>query len=169
MSWWKKRKFKKLILKSLPVKLGKYSNCNWEVDFIYEEDTDIYSKKKYTKKIIDISVHTKFSIFKYDIKSGLIIHSVDGVVFDLEEYIQKFLKEYKQGERSQKLKLSKKCKCGCEIVLEVDKTYKLPKFKKCFNCDEKVKISDEKEEEKESDARAIESALSENHSEQEKI
>jgi len=100
MSWWKKRKFKKLILKSLPVKLGKYSNCNWEVDFIYEEDTDMYSKKKYTKKIIDISVHTKFFIFKYDIKSGLVVHSVDGVVFDLENYTQKFLKEFKQGERS---------------------------------------------------------------------
>lgn len=32
-------------------------------------------------------------------------------------------------------------------------------------CGEKVKISDEKEEEKESDARAIESALPKNHSE----
>jgi len=34
---------------------------------------------------------------------------------------------------------------------------------------EKVKISDEKEEEKESDVRAVESALPENHSEQEKV
>ena len=34
---------------------------------------------------------------------------------------------------------------------------------------QKVEISDEKEEEKESDARAIESALPKNHSEQEKV
>lgn len=100
MSWWKKRKFKKLILKCLPIKLGKYSNCNWEVDFIYEEDTDIYSKKKYTKEIIDISIHTKFSIYKYDLKSGITSHSVDDVVFNLEDYIQKFLEEYKEGERN---------------------------------------------------------------------
>ncbi len=67
------------------------------------------------------------------------------------------------------MKLNKKCKCGCEFVFEVDKTFKLPKTKECFKCGEKVKISDEKEEEKESDDRTAESALSENHSEQEKI
>ena len=67
------------------------------------------------------------------------------------------------------MKLNKKCKCGCEIVFEVDKTYKLPKFKECFKCGEKVKISDEKEKEEESDVRTAESSLSENHSEQEKV
>ena len=67
------------------------------------------------------------------------------------------------------MKLNKKCKCGCEFVFEVDKTYKLPKFKECFKCGEKVKNSDEKEKEEESDVRTAESSLSENHSEQEKV
>jgi len=44
------------------------------------------------------------------------------------------------------MKLNKKCKCGCEIIFEVDKTYKLPKTKECFKCGNKVEIvSDEKE------------------------
>lgn len=65
------------------------------------------------------------------------------------------------------MKLNKKCKCGCEFVFEVDKTFKLPKTKECFKCGEKVVIVNEKEEE--SDDRTAESALSENHSEQEKV
>lgn len=44
------------------------------------------------------------------------------------------------------MKLNKKCKCGCELIFEVDKTFKLPKYKECFKCGNKVEIvSDEKE------------------------
>ena len=92
LSWWGKRKFKKFILKSLPVKKEGKGRYNWKIDFIYEIDEDIYSKKEYTKKIVDIYIHTKFlncnhKYYKYDIESGCIVHSVDGVCFDLEEYI----------------------------------------------------------------------------------
>ena len=67
------------------------------------------------------------------------------------------------------MKLNKKCKCGCEIIFEVDKTYKLPKFKECFKCGNKVEIvSDEKEEENNKN-RTAESSLPENNSEQKAI
>ena len=62
------------------------------------------------------------------------------------------------------MKVNKKCKCGCEIVFEVDKTYKLPKTKECIKCGNKVVITDEKEEEKSND-RSVESSLPENNTE----
>lgn len=62
------------------------------------------------------------------------------------------------------MKLNKKCKCGCEIIFEVDKTYKLPKTKECFKCGNKVVIADEKEEENNKD-RTAESSLPKNNSE----
>jgi len=46
------------------------------------------------------------------------------------------------------MQLRKKCKCGCEYIFEVDKSFKFPKTKECFKCGEKVELDFEEEKEK---------------------